>query len=111
MALTAWPAAAAPAARTLPVTAGADGVSMAPMASLPAGGAGGRGGQTIEVVELRGLDRLQRQMAGGQPWMRAGVSSFAHSARSTAMASRSRRNSLLSLATRAACNVESNLIL
>ena len=65
---------------------------------------GGRSGRRSKRVELRRLDRLAAaDGARPGPGCAPGLSSFAHSARSAAMASRSRRTSPRSLATRSAC--------
>ena len=70
----------------------------------------GRSGSLSKLSICLGSIGLQREMALASSWMRAGVSSFAHSARSVAIASRSWRISLRSLARRSACSVDSNLI-
>ena len=67
------------------------------------------GGRDCRIASAR---PAAAQMALGQALDAArAYRACAHSARSAAMASRSRRNSPRSLATRSACSVESNLIL
>ena len=86
----------------------------APIGSAGSGGTRSRRPlrQIVERVDLPRIERLAAARCRcASSWMRAGLSSFAHSARSAAMASCSRRISMRSLATRCACRVDSNLIL
>ena len=71
------------------------------------GGRSGRRSSASYCVASAGRSCRCRRAS---PWMRAGLSSVAHSARSAAMASRSRRTSPRILATRSARSVDSNLI-
>src|SRR4029450_3982602 len=104
------------AAGTLPVGERSDVSGAAIIVPIGSGcstgaASGGRSGRLSSVSNCRPSTGFNGRWRRTRSWMRAGLSSLAHSARRAAVGSCSRLISMRSLTTRCACRVDSNLIL